>query len=146
MFAVELPVGGTVTPHEAPAPPVFVSSLRIAVVDDNDYVREALSTALQLFGHKVVAGSSGSELLAELGDQQPDLIIADYRLADDETGYDVIASARRLWGDDLPAFVITGDTDPALVRSMADRGVAVYYKPLAPELLPIYIHQAMEPN
>lgn len=40
--------------------------------------------------------------------------------------------------------IITGDTDPALVRSMVDRGIAVHYKPLKMEMLQAFIRESTE--
>ena len=47
----------------------------------------------------------------------------------------MIAAARKVFGEKLPALLITGDTDPKLMRSMADRGVIVQHKPLEIEAL-----------
>jgi FixJ family two-component response regulator len=33
-------------------------------------------------------------------------------------------------GVEVPAILVTGDTDPKLVRSMADRGIVVLHKPV----------------
>ncbi|MFZ4535982.1 hypothetical protein [Propionivibrio sp.] len=71
-------------------------------------------------------------------------MISDYRLANSETGFAVIEAARDAFGSDLPALLITGDTDPALIRSMADQGIAVHYKPLQIEALQAFIIQATE--
>ena len=38
----------------------------------------------------------------------PDLVLADYHL-DGETGLDVIRKLRKLWGERLPAVLITAD-------------------------------------
>ncbi|MCX7150944.1 MAG: hybrid sensor histidine kinase/response regulator, partial [Proteobacteria bacterium] len=54
----------------------------------------------------------------------------DHRLAGSETGFEAIAAVRAVFGTGLPAIVITGDTEPALIRDMAGRDIAVYYKPL----------------
>ena len=62
--------------------------------------------------------------------QWPDIVVSDYRLAYGETGFDVITAVRRASGSELPAIVITGDTDPTLLRSMAERGILVLHKPL----------------
>ncbi len=56
----------------------------------------------------------------------------------------MIAEVRNLFADDLPAILITGDTDPAVVRSMADRGIALLYKPLDMEALQLAIAELVE--
>lgn len=144
MFAIELPQGrGAVSAVSMPAGHVG-RALRIALVDDNEEVLRALALALESSGHEVVSATSGKLLLDRLGDRAPDIVISDYRLAAMETGFDVIQAARNLFGRDLPALLVTGDTDPALIRSMADRGIAVHYKPLHFDALASFITEATE--
>ncbi len=131
MFAIELPLGQAQERLEAPAGRLAAApTLTIAVVEDNPKVLDALVLSLESHGHSVIAASSGKALLALLADRTPDILLSDYRLAANETGYEVIVTMRRIFGEDLPAIVITGDTDPALIRVMADRGIALYYKPI----------------
>ena len=129
LFAIELPLG------DAPATvktmePVVSRRLRIALVEDNEAVLDALVCALAGAGHQVVAATCAKEVLARLEGCAPDAVVSDFRLADNETGFDVIESLRAAFGDTLPAIIITGDTDPNLLRSMADRGILVQHKPL----------------
>lgn len=144
MFAIELPPGRTVASSGLPSSEPEVRAVRIALVDDNVAVLQALALTLKSVGHEVVAAPTGKLLLEKLNNQAPDLVISDYRLATGETGFDVIASVRDAFGSGLPAFIITGDTDPALVRSMASHDIAVQYKPLQLGLLQTFIRKATE--
>jgi PAS domain S-box-containing protein len=135
VFAIELPPGQERAMLAREPCNVAHRPLRIALVDDLGMVRRALGYALQAAGHQVVAAASGKELCAELGSLPPDVVVSDYRLAQGETGFDVVASVRATMGADLPAILITGDTDPKLLRSMADRGIIVLHKPLDMEVL-----------
>ena len=144
MFAVELPPGAMVA---APLPAAVrgaTRQLRIALVEDNAMALEAMVLALESSRHEVIWAKSGRELIDKLGQQAPDLVISDYRLAAGETGFDVIAAVRNLFADHLPAILITGDTDPAVVRSMTDRGIALLYKPLDMEALQLAIAELVE--
>ncbi|MFZ4537146.1 ATP-binding protein [Propionivibrio sp.] len=144
MFAIELPPGRVVAPALSWDQRFADRSLRIGVVEDNAKVLGALVLALEDAGHEVVAATTGAELMAGLSERRPDIVISDYRLADHETGFDVIQNVKNVFGHDLPALIITGDTDPALIRSMADRGIAVYYKPLQIELFRVFIREVAE--
>lgn len=140
VFAVELPLGRAskaAARHDTMRRP-----LRIALVDDNAGVLNALICALEAVGHQTVAAATGTELIGLLGNEAPDIVISDYRLADGQTGFDVIAATRKSFGDTLPAFLITGDSDPKLMRSMADRGIVVQHKPLEIDALQMCIEQA----
>jgi PAS domain S-box-containing protein len=131
MFAVEVPVGMQAAAAQGAAPAGRASGLRVALVDDNPMARSALACAMENAGHVVVAAASGKTLLEQLGTAPPDILVCDYRLGGGETGYEVIASTRTAFGDDLPAIIITGDTDPELMRSMAGKGIDMEYKPLS---------------
>jgi len=135
MFAVELPPGRQQAPV-APAPHgVVCRSLRVALVEDNTMVRQAFAHALKEAGHQVIAAASGAALLAQLDGVPPDILVSDYRLAQGETGFDMIAAARAAVKMELPAIMITGDTDPQLLRRMANQGIVVLHKPVDLETL-----------
>jgi PAS domain S-box-containing protein len=140
VFALELPLGEAESRAlAAPPPAVETRSLRIALVEDNAMVRTALTTGLRGLGHQVRATASREELLPVLDQLAPDIVISDYRLSGGETGYQVIAAVRARFGNELPAILITGDTDPKLLRSMSERGVVILHKPVGLDTLRAYI-------
>lgn len=139
LFAVECPRG---QPQDALAPKprkTVGRSLHVALIEDNSMVRAALVQGLKSAGHDVISAATGDALRAQLGKHPPDLVVSDYRLAQGETGFDAIAKVRAALGRDLPAILITGDTDPKLMRSMADRGIIVLHKPVDIEVLASHI-------
>lgn len=142
MFAIELRPGRTGA--AAPNPRIVHRPLRIALVEDNAQVLDALEYALRAGGHEVVAATSGDELLMRLAGTAPDIVVSDYRLRNAETALDVIAAARTHFGATLPALIITGDTDPLLMRAVADSGIAFRHKPLDFESLQSCIAQLTE--
>ena len=101
----------------------------VAVVDDVVVLRKTICRVLESFGMRTIDVGNLSELEAVIKDVKPDLLITDYKLEHGVTGYDIIVAARKLIAD-LPAFIITGDTSPALVSEMSARGVTIYYKPV----------------
>jgi signal transduction histidine kinase/ActR/RegA family two-component response regulator len=144
VFAVELPFGrnllqDTLQSHQPRARP-----LRIGLVEDHADVRQALVLALENVGHEVVSAANGNALIRHLGERAPDIVISDYRLGAGETGFQVIDAARNTFGAHLPAIIITGDTNPTLIRSMTDRGIVLHFKPLHMDTLCAFITQATE--
>ena len=136
VFAIELPPGQSHLVMPTPAPHAAISRrLRVALVEDNFLVRQALIAGLRGLGHQVVASANTAALLTELNYLPPDIVVSDYRLTKGETGYDVITAVRARYGAEMPAFLITGDTDPKLLRRMTDRGIVVLHKPLDLEAL-----------
>jgi DNA-binding NtrC family response regulator len=147
MFAIEVPLGHGIISTEVLAV-IEQSSTRltIAFVDDNLGVLEAFSSALNAYGHEVISAASGRELFKLFGSSKPDILITDYRLADGETGLDLILAARRLFADNLPAILITGDTGPELLQTMATQDVTVCHKPIKMSSLDIIIREAVGRN
>lgn len=128
VFRVGLSLGEAVLP--AVARDYTHQPRRIALIEDNAEVAAALVCALTTVGHTVMASPSYSEILHRLGAMRPDIVISDYRLAGGVTGFDVITLLRLRFGSHLPALIITGDTDPAVIRQMATQGISVQHKPL----------------
>ena len=79
----------------------------ILLVDDEDYIREIFTSALREFD--VVAASSGAEAVELAGQQEPDLLITDFRMPDMD-GLAVMHSVRELYPN-VPVLVISGSLD-----------------------------------
>jgi two-component system KDP operon response regulator KdpE len=67
--------------------------VRILVVDDEPQIRRFLRTSLGAQGYEVAEVASGSEALAALEGEAPDLVILDLGLPDMD-GFEVLAKAR----------------------------------------------------
>ncbi len=78
-----------------------------------------------------------------LDGRAPNIVLADYRLQQGETGIDVITAIRATFGRDLLSLIFTGDTDPKLLRSIADGDIMVLHKPLELEALSESIEKMM---
>ena len=144
LFAIELPPGRASMVAELSPVPSAARTLRIALVEDDAELRKAMVCALENTGHAIVAATNGRQLLRQLDGQRPDAVISDYRLAGQETGFDVIQAVRESFDQSLPALLVTADTDAALLRSMADRGIPVYFKPVEVAALLTFINDATE--
>lgn len=144
MFAIEVPDSQKARMESRSTTARLVRPLRIALIDDNDLVLQALAMALESAGHRVVQAQDGKTLFERIGEQAPDIVVSDFRLSLAENGFDVIQESRRRFGPTLPACIITGDTDPAIIRNMAGRGIAVHYKPISVENLLTVITETVE--
>ena len=80
----------------------------------------------------MLAATSGNVALVQLKDSgvRPDLIIADYRLAEGETGIEAIRHIRQALEQETPAVLVTGDTLPESVRDMQASGFTLLHKPI----------------
>jgi len=143
VFCLSLPEGGA--PASVQPPTVqAISRFTIGLVEDNPMVLDSLVQALQAWGHTVFAGASGAQVLEQLGENTPDIMVCDYRLGDGETGLDVIAAARARFGPRLPAIILTGDTDSEQLTSIAATSIRVYPKPVPGDLLQAHVHRAVK--
>jgi hypothetical protein len=112
---------------------------RILLVDDHEGVRNATAMLLRTEGFEVLCAASLREAREALRNASPiDLVIADYRLQDGETGIDVIAMARSVVGEQLAAVLMSGDTSTTPPDVQVTGRLRLAGKPLrARELLAI---------
>ena len=68
-------------------------------------------------------------------DSYPDLVIADYRLAGEELGTEVVARLRHELGWAVPALLISGDSSTATLEVLRASGLEFLLKPVLPEEL-----------
>lgn len=138
MFAVELPIcQKEECAHQSLqniTAPLDLSGKHIVVVDDESDIRDGLSSLLSSWGCHVCAISSVEEARSQLAEKElcPDLVLADYRLRDNETGVDVIREIQTMFvNDDLPAIIITGDTAPDRIKEAKASGFEILHKPIS---------------
>jgi signal transduction histidine kinase/ActR/RegA family two-component response regulator len=109
--------------------------LAILVVEDNADVRELMSTILEHVGARVTTSSSVREAVQALDTFQPDVLITDIGLPD-EDGFALIREVRRLEserGGFLPAVALTGFTRAEdRVRTLAAGFQSHLAKPVDP--------------
>jgi signal transduction histidine kinase/CheY-like chemotaxis protein len=103
--------------------------LRALVVDDEGSVRRGMQTLLESWGFAVSLSSGVGAALQMLADDEPQLLIADYRLRGGETGADLVRRAREA-RPDIAALLVTGDTTSELAHEVADLGIGLLRKPV----------------
>jgi CheY-like chemotaxis protein len=74
----------------------------------------------------------------------PDLIIADYRLADGNTGPEAIEVLREITGHAFPGIILTGDTAPGILDRVERQGFSILHKPVAANDLRQLVLECME--
>jgi signal transduction histidine kinase/CheY-like chemotaxis protein len=107
-----------------------LKNLLVLVVDDDESIRDAISTLLERWGATPLSASGSAEALAVLTEigMAPDVIIADYHLAG-ENGLEVIDAIRRQEGE-VFAILISADRSPELYRLASERSVFLRQKPV----------------
>lgn len=103
----------------------------VFLIDDDELVLEATSSLLRSWGCEVFTGELARTVLAALPPtaSAPNLILCDYRLRQGHDGISEIALLRQHFGFEIPAAIITGDTDPSLLEQLQAAGLPVLSKP-----------------
>ncbi len=116
---------------------------RTIVIDDEEDILLGMSSLLSGWGCIVSTAASGDEALEHL-EAMPDLdlIIADFRLRENESGLGVIQRIRAHYGRNLPAILITGDTGAERLKQATLADVEVLHKPVETETLRKMIKQS----
>lgn len=146
VFAVGLPRGEA---RSAPAPVAAEMSSarlqgrRVLVIDNEADIREALAALMRPWGVEVDLAESAEAARAL---PAPDAILADYRLLDGRTGIEAIATLRSHHGRELPAALITGDTDPARLREARAAGFPLLQKPTPAHRLMALLDYLLQPD
>ena len=106
----------------------------VAIVEDNEAVREALSDLLQVLNISTGAFDRAEAFLAEFAPGRFDCLITDVRMP----GVDGLELQRRLraLGSSMPVIFVTSDGDPATKDRALDEGAhAVLTKPVSDDAL-----------
>ena len=117
----------------------------VIVIDDDELTRDSTRGLLQQWGCLVVTADCENDAIAKLAElgKRPDLIISDYRLAHERTGFELIDRLRGACGARIPAFLISGDTDPDRLREARDGGYYLLHKPVMPITLRSVVSQLL---
>ena len=110
----------------------------VAVVDDERAIVDAMRFWFAQWGaHVVRRRRPRGAVLAALGElgRYPDLIVADYRLADGALGTDAVARLRAELGQQIPAVLISGDASAEAFAAMRSTAPDVLLKPVLPDEL-----------
>jgi signal transduction histidine kinase len=141
-FRVVVPIG----PQPLP-PPVSerrelrgdsdISGRLIVVIDDETAIQEGMQVLLGSWGAEVMTSPDGEDIVARVQEagRLPDLIIADYRLAGNRVGTEVIARLHRELDPAIPAIMVTGSSTPERSEEAARSGYHLMIKPVIPEKL-----------
>ena len=152
VFAVTVPVApadkraieASIVPRSQPS---LSHDKLVLVIDDDPLVLEGMSGIFRKWGCRVVTADSDSKALKAAAEQDdvPDLIISDYHLANGRTGIATIEWLRGELSAQIPAFLISGDTDPATLHEAKVKGFHLLHKPVDPMALRAMFNQAVKP-
>lgn len=140
-FSITAPVavpsepGPVVVPADVPVI-AALEGVQVLVIEDDDFSLEALCDLLESWGCRVSAAATQDQARGLLHNGYvPDAIVSDYRLGAGGNGLRLIADLRALAGRDIPACLMSGDTDGGLMQATKDAGLTLLHKPVRPAKL-----------
>mgnify|MGYP001446450192 FL=1 len=149
VFALELPFGpleAETAANEEVRALGSLSGVRVAVVEDDPLVRDAMLGLLASWGCELIVANDAEHLLEQLEDEaEPiEILISDLRLGGALDGIELAQKLRReRQAPPLHAVLISGDTAPeALARARA-AGLPLLHKPLRPAKLRALMHRML---
>ena len=138
-FTLRVPraiAGASEDPAQESSVVTDLAGLSVLLIEDDPAARVALADLLQSWGCIVAAASNcaGALKLLERG-LLPAVVVSDYRLGDGVDGLRVITAVREATGTNLPACLMSGDTDAALMQVAHAAGLTLLHKPVRPAKL-----------
>lgn len=112
-------------------------------IDDEHHIRVAVQQTLELEDYQVSSFASAKEVLAQLGDDWPGVIVSDINMP----GIDGIELLKRVRGidPDLPVILVTGHGDISMaVSAIRDGAYDFIEKPFSSDLLVDVVKRALE--
>ena len=116
---------------------------QVLVVEDDAEVLDALATLFRRWGATVLTASHQVAALQVAAKQPLALIVSDYQLQGDATGLSVILSLREHSGVTIPALLLTGNTNPAVLQALSQHAIPLLNKPLNAEDLSTVVAQVL---
>jgi len=111
-----------------------LKGIRVLVIDDESMIRVAMREILEKWHCQVFDAESAEQALNQFADDdcKLDIILSDYRLREGKTGIDAIHQIQHRCGLNIPAIILTGDTDPQRLGEAKNSGFKLLHKPVSP--------------
>ena len=150
-FRIEVPLGQhprllrpDARPDDAAA---AIYGAFVVFVEDQVEQREAMEQLLHRWGCHTIVASSGGEAIAKLHEhlRAPNLLLCDYKLANNETGLGAIRALRAAIGEKIPALVISGEPSAYADAEFEASRISLLRKPVSVEQLRVRLSELLSP-
>lgn len=103
--------------------------LKVLVVDDESSVLMTYRLILEQQGYDVVAAATSTEAIAAVQERDFDLVLCDFSLEQQHSGFEVIDVARKK-DPNVPCVLLTGYATLETADQAKQNGIEVLYKPI----------------
>lgn len=110
---------------------------RVLIIDDDLHIQHGMQVLLSTYGCETYCAFDAASAASVLDSQSQnmDIIVADYHLANGETGSTVIDEVRTRAGYQVPAILVTGDTTSDSESEAKFAALTLLYKPVSADVL-----------
>jgi DNA-binding NtrC family response regulator len=102
---------------------------KVLVVDDEPAVLSTYRLILEQSGYDTVAAATSREAIHAIHENDFDLIMSDFSLEQQHTGFEVIEAAKKK-NEDVPCCILTGYATLETADQAEARGIGIMYKPI----------------
>ncbi len=104
----------------------------IVLIEDDVNVANAWGLLLEGEGFRVATAASATEARAIMKhlDESPALLISDFHLLDGSTGVEAVSVIREFFAEQIPAFIVSGDTSKVVKESRLLDNCTLMSKPI----------------
>ena len=109
----------------------------VALIDDDEWVLRGSKFVLERWGCQVIPAYHIKEIIERISahGRHPDIILADLRLRNGENGLLAVERIRQHINEQIPAIIITGDTDIDAFPQLRNSDYTLVHKPINPQEL-----------
>ncbi|MBI3561510.1 MAG: response regulator [Gammaproteobacteria bacterium] len=150
-FAIDVPFGDQrrVAAVEIAEPGVRFGrpgNFLVMLIDDDLSVRVATQALLSAWGCRIQLAESSEDAirLIQGSGEVPDAVIVDYRLRDNNSGVETLDHLCSVFNRDIPAVIITGDTEVEKLQDVQASGYPVLFKPVSAARLRATLHHLLQ--
>lgn len=148
-FVLSFPLGdprAECLPKSLSTASMALDGQHILLVDNELDIVLAMQKLLSQWGCSVTTATSTEQVLSQIQHQaRPDLIICDFRMPGALNGCEIIQQLRTSLGD-IPALILTGDTDKSVAMLLDKAGLPALHKPVKPAQLRIMMARLLKPQ
>lgn len=102
---------------------------KVLVVDDEPAVLSTYRLILEQSGYDTVAAATSREAIRAIDEHEFDLILSDFSLEQQHTGFEVIEAAKKK-NEQVPCCILTGYATLETADQAEARGIGILYKPI----------------
>jgi DNA-binding NtrC family response regulator len=102
---------------------------KVLVVDDEPAVLSTYRMILEQSGYDAVAASTSRDAIKAISETDFDLILSDFSLEQQHTGFEVIGAAKKK-NKNVPCCILTGYATLETADLAEAQGIGILYKPI----------------